>query len=62
MDRKRILIWLVLLFNVVMFIYNMYIADFDNGHWFWGPISNIFFVLSMIITLRDIKKQEQQNS
>ena len=44
-------------------IYNISELDFDNlkkGP-FAGIVSNILLILAMLLTMRDIKKKEQEN-
>ena len=58
---KRIhLIYLVLIASIILMIFNIAELDFDNlkkGP-FAGIVSNILLIVAMLLSIRDIKKKE----
>ncbi|AXO79239.1 hypothetical protein DZC78_02205 [Olleya aquimaris] len=60
---KKYFIYLIIIASIVLMIYNISELDFDNlkkGP-FAGIVSNILLILTMLVTMRDIKKKEQEN-
>jgi len=60
---KKYFIYFIIIASIVLMIYNISEFDFDNlkkGP-FVGIASNIFLILAMLVTMRDIKKKEQEN-
>ncbi|MTI38880.1 hypothetical protein [Fulvivirga lutimaris] len=57
-NRKRGA-YFVLAASVILLVFNLVETNFNKGTWYMGPLSNILLIVSMIITLREIKKQEQ---
>ena len=57
-NRKRGA-YFVLIASVILLVFNLYHSDFDRSIWYAGPLSNILLMFSMIVTLREIKKQEK---
>tara|TARA_Y100001934_G_C11905495_1_gene564267 strand:+ start:328 stop:597 length:270 start_codon:yes stop_codon:yes gene_type:complete len=60
---KKYFIYFIIIASIVLMIYNISELDFDNlkkGP-FAGIVSNILLILAMLVTMRDIKKKEQEN-
>lgn len=60
---KKYFIYFIIIASIVLMIYNISELDFDNlkkGP-FTGIVSNILIILAMLLTMRDIKKKEQEN-
>ncbi|MEQ8477828.1 hypothetical protein [Fulvivirga sp.] len=57
-NRKRGA-YFVLAASVILLVFNLFEADFNKGTWYLGPVSNVLLMFSMIVTLKEIKKQEQ---
>ena len=58
--KKNYIIYFLIFISIVLMIYNILELDFYNlkkGP-FAGIVSNILLILAMLITIRDIKKKE----
>ena len=60
---KKYFIYFIIIASIVLMIYNISELDFDNVEKgpFAGIVSNILLILAMLVTMRDIKKKEQEN-
>ena len=53
-------IYIIIFASIVLMIYNISKLDFNNIEQgpFSGIVSNVFLILAMLVTIRDIKKKE----
>ncbi|GGZ94494.1 hypothetical protein [Algibacter mikhailovii] len=59
---KKYSIYFIIIAGIVLMIYNISELDLDNlkkGP-FAGIVSNILLILAMLLTMKDIKKQENK--
>ncbi|MDB4178576.1 hypothetical protein N9759_01060 [Flavobacteriaceae bacterium] len=57
--KKNNFIYFIIIASIVLMIYNIYELDFNNikkGP-FAGIVSNVLLILAMLVTIRDIKKE-----
>ena len=61
--RKFYLLYFIIIASIILMIYNISELDFNNlkkGP-FAGIISNVLLILSMIFTIRELKKVKNRN-
>lgn len=61
--RKFYFLYFIIIASIILMIYNISELDFDNLQKgpFTGIISNVLLILSMIFTIRELKKIKNRN-
>jgi hypothetical protein len=54
--------YIILIAGAFLLLLNLYHLDFDRSMWYAGPLSNVLLMLSMVVSLREMKKQKKLNS
>jgi len=56
------LAWVLIIVSSILFILHFVYLDYSTANWksYFGPLSNVLLILAMIISIRDLKKSENE--